>query len=58
MDLEKLHFHEQVYEAYQLLIKKFPERIHTINADQTVDAVESEAFDCITTNLAKREMKK
>ncbi|APC46729.1 dTMP kinase [Virgibacillus halodenitrificans] len=58
LDLEKLHFHEQVYEAYQLLIKKFPERIHTINADQTVDAVESEAFDCITTNLAKREMKK
>lgn len=47
LDLEGLYFHEQVYEGYQILAEKFPTRIHTINADQTMEAVEKDAFDLI-----------
>ena len=37
LDLEKLSFHEKVYEAYQILLKKYPERIVRIDASQTVE---------------------
>ncbi|GAA0608926.1 dTMP kinase [Virgibacillus siamensis] len=47
LDLEKLPFHEYVYEAYQLLVSQFPDRIHVINADQGFDQVEKDAVDTI-----------
>ena len=37
LDLEKLSFHQKVYEAYKLLAKKYPERIVTIDASMTVE---------------------
>jgi dTMP kinase len=37
LDLEKLSFHEKVYEAYQILLKKYPERIVRIDASQSVE---------------------
>lgn len=40
LDLEKLPFHERVYEAYQLLIERFPERIQVVNADQPPETVQ------------------
>ncbi|QHE50607.1 dTMP kinase [Pontibacillus sp. HMF3514] len=39
LDLENLQFHHTVYEAYQKLIEKFPERISVVNADQSFDHV-------------------
>ncbi|WP_174615320.1 dTMP kinase [Virgibacillus ihumii] len=47
LDLEKLPFHEHVYEAYQLLVSQFSDRIHVINADQAFDQVEKDAVDTI-----------
>ena len=37
LDLEKLSFHEKVYEGYQILLKQYPERIVRIDASQTVE---------------------
>ncbi|KGX83453.1 dTMP kinase [Pontibacillus marinus] len=39
LDLENLQFHHTVYEAYQKLLKKFPDRISVVNADQSFDDV-------------------
>ena len=37
LDLEKLSFHQKVYDAYKLLLKKYPERIVRIDASQTIE---------------------
>src|SRR5690625_123703 len=36
LDLEKIHFHELVYEAYQILAEKYPNRNQQIDADQAL----------------------
>lgn len=51
LDLEKMHFHEKVYEAYHLLVEKFPERIKVINADQPLERVEEDAITKVTRYL-------
>ncbi|WP_026908510.1 dTMP kinase [Paucisalibacillus globulus] len=48
LDLENIDFHEKVYEAYQLLVQRFPERIQVINADQTFEKVEEDSLSLIT----------
>ncbi|QKY70871.1 dTMP kinase [Lentibacillus sp. CBA3610] len=53
LDLENIRFHEHVYEAYQLLVSKFPERIHVINADQSFEEVESDTVNHIVNDLKK-----
>ncbi|PKR77478.1 dTMP kinase [Halalkalibacillus sediminis] len=35
LDLEKITFHQKVYEAYSMLKKRFPERIHSIDANES-----------------------
>lgn len=55
LDLEKLHFHEKVYEAYHILMKRFADRMQSIDADQTMEAVEKEAMDRILSYLQKSE---
>ena len=47
LDLEKIQFHESVYEGYQILMRKFPDRIKELNADQTIEKVVKEAFDYV-----------
>ncbi|MBP2078554.1 dTMP kinase [Oceanobacillus polygoni] len=47
LDLENLGFHEMVYEGYQILKDKFPNRIQTIDADQSMDLVERAVLDRI-----------
>lgn len=47
LDLENLKFHEMVYEGYQILKDKFPNRIQTIDADQSIDIVEQAVLDRI-----------
>ncbi|SDK59685.1 dTMP kinase [Sediminibacillus albus] len=51
LDLENVKFHEKVYEAYQLLLDKFPGRIHSINADQPIDMVANAAYEKIVSFL-------
>lgn len=53
LDLENLDFHKQVYEGYQMLLERFPERIQRINADQSFEAVEASALDTILTYLKR-----
>lgn len=43
LDMENLDFHERVYEAYQLLLEQFPERIRRVDADQPMREVERDA---------------
>ena len=47
LDLEKIQFHASVYEGYQILMRKFPDRIKELNADQTIEKVVKEAFDYV-----------
>lgn len=54
LDMEKIYFHEQVYEGYQLLVDRFPNRIHSINADQTLEQVEKDALNYIVSFLKKK----
>jgi dTMP kinase len=51
LDVETLHFHERVYEGYQILAKKFPERIYTINADRPLEQVEQEVLKVVLSYL-------
>lgn len=50
LDLESLSFHEKVYEGYQILLKKFPERIIRIDASQSIEQESEE----ITNRILKR----
>jgi len=56
LDLEKIHFHEKVYEAYHMLVKKFPERIKVINADQPLEKVEKDVKSKITHDLQEKNI--
>ncbi|WP_339230772.1 dTMP kinase [Oceanobacillus sp. FSL K6-2867] len=51
LDLENLEFHEMVYEGYQILKDKFPDRIQTIDADQSMDVVEQAVLDRIMKHI-------
>nr|WP_077298980.1 dTMP kinase [Virgibacillus pantothenticus] len=53
LDLENLTFHEHVYKAYHILAERFPARIQSIDANQTLETVEQEAFDRILSLLKK-----
>ncbi|MDX8047512.1 dTMP kinase [Gracilibacillus sp. S3-1-1] len=44
LDLESLAFHEQVYEAYQQLLDKFPNRMKRIEANFDIIEVEEQAY--------------
>ncbi|MBM7573126.1 dTMP kinase [Aquibacillus albus] len=55
LDLEKLHFHEKVYEAYQLLLDKFPERIYKIDASLSLAEVEALAYEKISTFIHEKK---
>ncbi|MEC5425020.1 dTMP kinase [Virgibacillus sp. C22-A2] len=53
LDMEEIYFHEQVYKAYHILVERFPNRIQTINADQTIESVEKDAINRIVSYLSK-----
>ena len=39
LDLEKMDFHDKVYEGYREVAKMFPERIISIDGDRTIDEI-------------------
>lgn len=55
LDLENILFHEQVYEAYQILISRYPERIRVINADQSFKQVETDTMRHIVSHLQENK---
>lgn len=44
LELEKMEFHNRVYEGYQLLLEKYPERVVAINANTNIEAIRDEIF--------------
>lgn len=44
LDLETMDFHQKVYEGYQLVYKKYPERIKRVDGNQELDKV---IKDCV-----------
>ena len=39
LEQEHISFHNKVYEGYKILLKKYPERIKSINARQSIDNI-------------------
>lgn len=39
LDVESIAFHQKVREGYLQLVDRYPERIHVVNADQTIERV-------------------
>ena len=53
LDLEKLPFHQKVYDAFMELTKKFPERFVIIDASKTLPEVIDDAYNAIISRMAK-----
>ncbi len=53
LDLETIEFHEKVYEGYQLIKSRFPDRFQTVNADRSREAVYEDVLERIITFLNK-----
>ncbi|MEK8133044.1 dTMP kinase [Paenibacillus filicis] len=47
LDLEHLDFHRQVYEGYELLCERFPERIVSVDANRSLDEVFIDVRDIV-----------
>lgn len=57
LDREKLAFHQKVYEGYQILLDRFPERIKRVDAEQEIDLVASKALRLIISHIEEEESK-
>lgn len=55
LDIEKLDFHQKVYEGYQLLLKRYPERIRVINAENNLASVEQDVLREVLQHISKGE---
>ncbi len=51
LDLESVDFHNKVYEGYQLVLKKYEERMRIINAEKTIEEIVDEAIEIIVAEL-------
>lgn len=47
LDMEKLPFHQKVYEGYQEVMRRYPERIVKIDAANSLDEVVADALEAI-----------
>ncbi|ARI75478.1 dTMP kinase [Halobacillus mangrovi] len=54
LDLEKIDFHQKVYEAYHQLAERYQERIKIINAGQSFDKVKEEAEEVLKNYLPSK----
>lgn len=51
LEQEKISFHEKVYQGYQEIYKKYPDRIHRIDAGQSLRGVVEDSLKVIKKNL-------
>ena len=54
LDLEKLDFHKKVYEGYNIIAKKYSDRIKVVNGNQTRDEVLNDTIKIINTFLKEK----
>ena len=54
LDVESLEFHEAVREGYQQVIKRYPNRIHVIDASRTLDEVTNDVLNVLKKTLVSR----
>ncbi|KZZ86504.1 dTMP kinase [Bacillus sp. SJS] len=52
LDNEDLKFHDRVQKGYHILLEKYPERIKSVNADQTPEEVAEEVWLLIQNKLS------
>jgi dTMP kinase len=53
LDKESLHFHQKVYEGYQELIQRYPERIQVTDASYSQEQVTENVWKIICSQLIK-----
>ncbi len=53
LDRESLRFHEKVYQGYQTLAVRYPQRFQIINGMNALDDVITEAYDKVINHLTK-----
>ncbi|MFD1418972.1 dTMP kinase [Companilactobacillus keshanensis] len=53
LEQEKIDFHQRVHDTYQKLIEENPNRIVTVNAEQTPEKVVADALDAIIKRFPK-----
>lgn len=51
LDLETISFHQKVYEGYEILLRRFPDRMKKIDAERTIDEVTETALYYIKNHL-------
>lgn len=44
LDIEGLAFHKKVYEGYEIVMNRYPERFKVVNADQSLEQVIEEVW--------------
>ena len=54
LDLEKMSFHEKVYEGYKIVEERFKDRVRSINGDQSKEDVLTDAVKLIDEFLKER----
>ncbi len=55
LDLEKLSFHEKVYEGYKIVEERFKDRVKTVNGEQAKEDVLKDAIKVIDEFLKERK---
>ncbi|MDN4495405.1 dTMP kinase [Ureibacillus aquaedulcis] len=54
LDVESLSFHEKVREGYHEVVKRYPDRIKIVNADQSVEKVVEDVWRLIVQSLEEK----
>ena len=54
LDLEKMSFHEKVYEGYKIVEERFKDRVRSINGDQSKEDVLKDTIELIDEFLKER----
>lgn len=54
LDVESLSFHEKVREGYHEVVKRYPNRIKVVNADQSVENVVEDVWRLICESLDEK----
>jgi len=55
LDIESLSFHEKVREGYHIVMKRYPDRIKLVNADQTIDQVVEVVWEILVKFLKEKK---
>ena len=53
LDMEKIDFHQRVYQGYLELCKLYPDRIRRIEGNRDIDSIVNEIFEIIKNELGK-----